>query len=331
MADILRRARRIIYRNSKLVRYYWLKSEWAKRRESMNISDIDFAQMHYKKATGKELNLINPVTYDDKLWYLKLSNRDPLLTKCSDKYLAREYVKECGLGHILNELYGVYDNADKIDFDKLPSPCFLKCNHASGYNAIYDRSKPFDRRDFRRRFNFALTQNYYMVTREWNYKDIKPLIICERVLEDPGSGVGIVDFRFFCFGGVAKLINVCIGTSGEDGTHSKDGTKNTYDIDFNMLNLTIKKEKHFPPELVPKPSNLDIMRNYAEILSKPFPHCRVDLYNIDGKIYFGEMTFNSGGACTDIHPQEWSVKMGNWIDLKGYTILPEALNTTNRH
>lgn len=330
MARIFRQIQKLIYHNSKLARYYWLRRQWSERRKAMNISDIEFAKLSYQKKMGIELNLENPVTLNDKLWYLKLSNRDPLLAKCSDKYLARDYVKECGLEHILNDLYGIYNTADEIDFKQIPSPCFFKCNHTSGYNAIYDSSRPFDKRDFRRRFNFALTQNYYINAREWNYKDIKPCIICERVLEDPGSGVGIVDYRFFCFGGVAKLMMLCIGTAAEDGTHSKDGFKNTYDLDFNLLDITFLNENHFSPDLVPKPANLDAMINYAEILSKPFPHCRVDLYNIGGKIYFGEMTFYSAGCCFEISPQEWAAKMGEWIDLSGYSIAADALSTDER-
>lgn len=326
MAGIVRRWLKFFYHNSKLARYYWLKIEWARRRKAMQISDVEFAQIRFRKKTGQELNLENPVTFNDKLWYLKLSNRDPLLTKCSDKYLVREYVQECGLGHILNELYAVYYDARDIDFDNIPSPCFLKCNHASGYNAKYDRNKPFDKKDFIRRFNFALTQNYYMIAREWNYKDIRPCIICERVLEDPYSAVGIADYRFLCFGGKAKAFFIGLDTAAEDGTHSKTGRRNLYDMDFNLQDVTVNYG-NFPPELVPKPDNFDKMCAYAEVLSKPFPYCRVDLYNINGKIYFSELTFYPGGASNRIKPEEWAVKLGEWIDLTGYSIAADALNT----
>lgn len=324
MSNIYRKVIKTTYHHSKLARYYWLRYKWAKLRKAMNICDVEFAKMRYKEKMGKELNLENPVTFSEKLWYLKLSNRDPLMTKCSDKYLAREYVRECGLAHILIELYAVYDSVAEIDFDKVPTPCFFKCNHTSGYNAIYDRSKQFDIRDFKRKFKFMLTQNYYINSREWNYKNIKPRIICERVLEDPSSKVGIIDYRFFCFNGSAKFMTVNIGTSAKDGTHSKAALRNLYDLDFNLLDVRINRQP-FPPELVPKPNNLAEMCTYAETLSKPFPHCRVDFYNIDGTIYFGEMTFYSGGGFNKIEPKEWDIKMGQWIDISGYSIAPDAL------
>ncbi len=308
------------YARSKLARYLWLKWKWRQRRRSMAVSDMEFAQALYMKKTGKKLNLEAPVTYDEKLWYLKLSNRDPLLTRCSDKYLVRRYVEECGLGHILNELYGVYQNANDIEFADLPSPCFFKCNHTSGYNAIYDRDKHFDKKDFIRRFNLALQQNYYAISREWNYKNIEPCIICERVLSDPLSPVGLVDYRVFCFGGKAKMLVVGIGTCLEDGSHSGTGRRNIYDLDFNYEQVTMNYE-NFPPEIVPKPANYDKMISYAEILAAPFAHCRVDFYNIDGDIYFGEMTFYQGGALNNIDPEEWSIKLGDWIDLTGYELI----------
>ena len=137
------RLKLFIYHHDFLAKLYNIYRNY-RRDKNNSMSDEEFARMYYKQQTGEELNLENPLTYNDKLWYLKLHVRDPLLTKCTDKLLVRDYVKECGLEHILNELYGVFDDFEDIDFDKLPSPCILKYNHTSGTNTIYDSKKPFD-------------------------------------------------------------------------------------------------------------------------------------------------------------------------------------------
>jgi len=125
----------------------------------MKFTDVEFAHRYYKERTGLDLNLEYPQTFNEKLWYLKLNYRNPLLTICSDKYKVREYVKECGLEHILNTIYKVYHNAADIDFDNLPSSkVFFKCNHTSGYNAIYDKNSKFNKKHFIRKFNFILRQ-----------------------------------------------------------------------------------------------------------------------------------------------------------------------------
>lgn len=131
--------------------------------------------------------------------------RDPLLTRCTDKLTVREYVKECGLGHILNELYEVYDSFDDIDFDTLPSLCILKYNHTSGTNTIFDRTKAFDHKYQRNEFNFWKQRNSYWGSREWNYKNIIPKILCEKYLEQPGKTC-LDDYKFMCFNGEVKLV-----------------------------------------------------------------------------------------------------------------------------
>lgn len=301
-------------RKSPLVNDWKIRLAWAvKRRDAKRENDEEFAYRVYKERTGKELNLKDPQTFDDKVWYLKLHNRDPLLTLCSDKYQVREYVEQCGLGHILNELYGVYDNANEIDFDSIQSPCFLKCNHTSGYNIIFDRSKPFDRRGFIRRFNFVLKQNYYWGSREWNYKDIKPKIIAERVLRDKDGKLPL-DYKFMCFHGEPKIMYLSADTCSEEGTHSPDQRLNYYDMEFHQLPITGAGMKNIEGS-VEKVDTFETMKEYAAILSKPFPFCRVDFYSVDGKIYFGEITFYPTGGCQNLQPQEWSERVGSWIDL----------------
>ena len=258
-----------------------------RRRDRFNhLSDEEFAKMYYKERTGRELNLVNPETYDVKLWFLKLHIRDPLMTKCTDKYLVRDYVTECGLGHILNELYAVYERFDEIDFSRLPDRFIMKFNHTSGTNAIYDKNLFFDYKYQKNEFDFWMQRNSFWGSREWNYKDIKPLIICEKVLEQPGSDC-LNDYKFMCFGGKVKLVFGETGICRPDGTHNPDSVRNVYDRDYNLMEGVRFTRQNFDPALLPKPENYEKMVEYAEILSKPFRHCRVDLYNIEGAIYFG--------------------------------------------
>lgn len=311
---VFRKLRSKLYRNSELLQYLWLRYRWKKlRKEAEQISDYEFAYKKFRQYIGKELNLGNPKTFDEKLWYLKLHNRDPLLTICSDKYRVREYVENCGLGHILNELYGVYDNARNIDFNTLPSPCFLKCNHTSGDNIIFDRTQSFNKRSFIRRFNFILRQNYFWSDREWNYKNIEPKIIAEKVLRDKNGKLPL-DYKFLCFGGEPKLLFIYNNTCTDDGFHTRGSELNAYDMEFQSIDLS-DIEDYQGLNSFQKPPHFNKMIEYAAILSKPFHHCRVDLYNIEGKIYFGEITFYHGGGCNDIQPSEWNLRIGSWIDI----------------
>jgi len=242
-----------------------------------------------------------------------LHNRDPLLPICSDKYRVREYVELCGLGKILNELYGVYDSAKEINFSTLQSPCFLKCNHTSGDNIIFDRKKPFDKKRFIRHFDFMLNQNYFWGGREWCYKNIQPKIIAEKVLRDKEGNLPL-DYKFMCFHGEPKIMYLSADTCSEKGTHSEKQRLNYYDMDFNMLPITGAGMQNIKGE-VKKPDTFEKMKEYAAILSKPFPFCRVDFYSVDNQIYFGEITFYPTGGCQNLQPHEWSLRLGSWIDL----------------
>lgn len=281
------------------------------------VSDEKFAQLRYAENTGMNLDLQHPRTYNEKLWWLKFNNRDPLLTVCSDKYLVRQYVADCGLAHILNECYGVYESVDEIDLERLPGRAFIKTTHGSGTNMLYTRNQGFDRSRFERVFRKALRENYYYQSREWNYKKVQPRVIVERVLEQHPF---LIDYRFMCFEGQVKLILVDIETAAEDGSHNPGARRNVYDTNFDLLDVRIGRD-NFDPSLISKPDNLSEMIECAERLSSPFPHCRVDLYNVDGKVYFGEMTFYHGGGCQIITPMEWDLRLGSWIDLESPKIV----------
>lgn len=289
--------------------------------KNAKLSDESFAAKKYKENTGRTLNLKNPTTFNEKLWWLKLNNRDPLLTICSDKIEVRKYVKEKGLEHILNPIIAIYEKPEDIDFNILPEKAFIKVNNSSGYNYLWNGDyKKLNRRKFNQFFNRALKNNYYLQSREYNYKNIKPKIVVEHYIKD-NSELGLVDYKFLCIDGKVELLLVDIDVANNDGSHNPEAKRNIYDKDFNLQhNIKIKRE-HFDEKLIKKPKNFDLMVKYAEILSEPFPTCRVDLYNINGKIIFGEITFYTGGGTQIIDPYELEVRLGKMIDLNSPKII----------
>lgn len=280
------------------------------------MSDEKFAKKMYKKKYNKKLNLDNPITFDEKLWWLKINYHNPLMTLCVDKFWVREYVKLCGYENILNELYAVYDNVEDIDFSTFKDDkVFIKCNHRSGSNIIYYKNNPFDVKQFKKKFKKALNSNYYNVYREWPYKHVKPLIICEKVLTTEEKG-GIADYRMLCFNGKLKYVLVDVDVCAVDGSHADNSKINVYDKDLNLMKDYKFNIDNFEKERIEKPKNYDKMVEIAETLSKPFPHARVDLYNISGRIIFGEITFfHRAGFNPDITPKSFDKELADFIDI----------------
>ena len=286
------------------------------------IPDRPYAKLFYHIYTGKTLHLDKPVLFNEKLWWLKLYNRDPLLTKCSDKHLAREYVTECGFPDILIPQLDVFISADEIDFEKYDIPVVIKCNNDSGGLFFYD---PKDKnhlnfKKIRKKLNTTLKTDYSLVSREWNYKNIPPRIVVEKVIRDKAGNLPS-DFRFFCFDGVPKFMMMDFGVMTNEGHHKFEFPRNLYDMDFNLLPVRFGRDNYNGD--VQRPENFERMKEIATKLSQPFPMVRVDLYNLDGKIYFGEMTFYHGGCCQQITPEEWDLKIGSWIDLNSPKIVLE--------
>ncbi|EFF84026.1 hypothetical protein HMP0015_0454, partial [Acinetobacter haemolyticus ATCC 19194] len=201
-----------------------------------------------------------------------------------------------------------------IPFKELNGKYFIKCNHVSGINALYDSSNKdnFDCDKIVKKFNSALKMNYYFQSREWNYKNIKPKILVENFLETTEP---LLDFRFFCFHGKVKMIFVDIDTAAEDGTHNPSAKRNIYDREFNLMNFTVGRQ-NFDTSLVKKPNNLNVMIEYAERISNPFVFCRVDLYNLNGDIKFGEITFYPGGATQQFSNEEADLEVSSWLNIK---------------
>jgi hypothetical protein len=278
-----------------------------------HLDDVTFAQKYYYEKTGRILNLDEPKTFDEKLWWLKIHYRNPLQTICADKYGVRDYVNSCGGEKLLNELYAVYESADEIDIKQLPDEFFLKTTHGCGANYRCHNKDTFPFKKVKKKLARNLKQNYYYHSREWPYFNIKPRIIAEKVLK-PVNPPELYDYRFLCFGGVCKYVFVDIGTCSPDGHHVPNPKRNVYNSDGNLLNVKVTRDNFVADENV-IPDNFIEMRDWAELLSKPFPFVRVDLYSFDGIIRFGEMTFYHAGGVNFIEPENFEYELGNCIKL----------------
>ena len=299
--------------SSHILQSFYSKLNYIKTNSLKVIGDEAFAQIKYWEATGKALNLKNPTTFNEKLWWLKFNYRHPLMTQCSDKVKVRDYIKDLGLEHILTDIEGVYSKAEDIPFDKLDGKFFIKCNHVSGTNAVYDSNKPdaFHHSRFVKEFNSALSKNYYHQSREWNYKNIEPKILVERFIETEEK---LLDYKIFCFHGEAKLMFIDMDVAAEDGKHNPYPKRNIYDRNFVLQDFTMFLP-NFDESLVKKPNNLGQMLKIAEKIAVPFPFCRVDLYNNNGEIKFGEVTFYTGGGTKQFSSEEADLMIASWIKL----------------
>lgn len=234
---------------------------------------MSFEQVLQSNQKKEPINIENPKTFDDKIWYMKKHFYSSLAVQCADKVQVRDYVKKCGLEEILVPVYGVYASADEIDFAELPDECYIKCNHTSGCNYLY-RKRQTDEKWLRKLFSLYLKRNHYNVGREWVYRDIPPRIIAEHKLE---SKEGLRDYRMFCFDGEVKVVMVNVGTATENGEHAKNVFRSFYTPDFEQIkDLRILGDEAASKGLT-KPKGWNKMVDIAQKLSKPFAFCRVDL------------------------------------------------------
>ena len=275
-----------------------------------NMPDREFIKRKFKSCMGRPLNLDNPQTFNEKLQWLKLYDRKPGYTVMVDKYRVRDYIKEKLGEEYLIPLLGVWNDPKDIDFEKLPNQFVLKCNHNSGLGMYIckDKSKLTTKsiRTIRRNLSRGLAQDYYLTGREWPYKDVPRKIIAEKYMEDPATSE-LRDYKWYCFDGEPKL--VMINTDRAKGQTKAD----YFDMDFNNLDFTWGYPNAVPsPE---KPKLFDEMKRLSRILSKGIPHIRVDFYEVQEQIYFGELTFFDGSGCDKFNPPTGDKKLGDWITL----------------
>lgn len=277
------------------------------RRGLLNwMSDEAYLKLVYRWRTGKKLNLENPVTFNEKLQWLKLYDRKPEYTMMADKYAVRKYIADTIGEEYLIPLLGVWEDPDEIDFDALPDQFVLKCNHnsATGLCICKDKSK-LDIEKVKKELRKGLKENYFWGGREWQYKDIPRKIICEKYMDD-GSGDALQDYKFFCFNGVPKLMYVTKEASTDPGV-------DFFDMDFNFIPLKMGWPNFC--ERTEKPKNFALMKEISAQLSKNIPILRVDFFEINGILYVGELTFFHSSGFDPITPNEYDIWMGNEIIL----------------
>ena len=270
--------------------------------------DKMYLKLRFKQRMGKELDLKHPKTYNEKLQWLKLYDRKPIYTTMVDKYAVKRYVADrIGEEYIIPTL-GVWDSFDDIIFDDLPDQFVLKCTHDSGGLAICRDKKTFNKQSAKAKIERSLKRNYYWSGREWPYKNVKPRIIAEQYMEDTKTEE-LRDYKFFCFDGVAKALFIATDRQKEGEEVKFD----FFDMDFKHLDF---KQGHPNAAVSPaKPETFDEMRQLAEKLSKGVPHLRVDFYEVNGKAYFGELTFSHFSGMVPFNPEEWDETFGSWIKL----------------
>lgn len=267
----------------------------------------EFLKRTYKINTGKDLNLDNPVSYNEKLQWLKLYDHRPEYTVMVDKYAVKEYVSQkIGEKYVI-PLLGVWDKPEDIDFNALPERFVLKTTHDSGGICICKDKSNLNIPEVIKKLNYFYNRNYYDRNREWPYKNVPHRIIAEAYMEDTTTQE-LRDYKFFTFGGKPKVLYIAQGRGRGEET-----TADFFDMDFNHLPFTIDHEMaKIMPE---KPVCFEEMKMLAEKLSEGTPQLRVDFYEVDGKVYFGEMTFFHCSGMVDFHPEEWGYIFGDWVEL----------------
>ncbi|MCF0127837.1 MAG: glycosyl transferase [Pseudobutyrivibrio sp.] len=279
-----------------------------RRYDFKMLSDEMYLKLRYKAVFGTKLNLNNPKGYNEKLQWLKLYDRNPQYTMMVDKYEVKQYISGVIGERYIIPTIGVWDSFEDIDFDALPEQFVLKCTHDSGGIVICKDKKCFDINEARSKINKSLKRNFFYEGRQWPYKNVRPRIIAEKYMVDE-SGYELKDYKFFCFNGDPKIMFVAT-----DRTTLNEETKfDFYDMDFE--HLSISNGHPLSTKSIKKPGTFDEMRELASILAANIPHVRIDFYDINGQIYFGEMTFYHHSGFCPFEPNEWDIKLGEWIDL----------------
>lgn len=268
------------------------------------IPDKQFLQFSYRIEMGYPLNLKDPKTFNEKLQWLKLYNRNPEYTTMVDKYTVKKYISEkIGAEYIIPTL-GVWNSFDEIDFDALPDQFVLKCTHDSGGLVVCRDKSCLNMDAARKKIETSLSNNFYYMGREWPYKDVPHRIIAEQYMAD-----NLRDYKLFCFDGVPRMTLVC------SERFTKDGLKEDfYDEAWNHLN--VQRPAHGNAILpIQRPKQYELMKKLATKLSEKMPFARIDFYEINEKVYFGEITFYPDSGFEGFKPEEWDLKLGEWIKL----------------
>lgn len=270
-------------------------------------SPVIASKLIYFKFFGKRLNLRNPVTFNEKLMWLKLYEDDLLKTMCADKYLVRNYIRQQGYSHLLIELYDVYEIVEQIKFEEIPNRFVMKCTHASGFNIICADKEKMDKKQITSQLKKWMETDYSLIYCEPHYSNIKPRIIVEKFLNEELYDDLPLDFKIHCFHGEPQIIEIIVP---EDSSNKRELL---FNCDWDLLPYNDDSLNFLGA--IKKPEKLNEMVDISRNLSKAFTYVRVDLYYCNNKIYFGELTFTPG-ACLDLDfINDTDYLLGNLLDL----------------
>lgn len=275
-----------------------------------NKPDDEFIAEQYFLHLGQKLDLEKPVTFCEKIQWLKIHDRDPKYNLMVDKFEAKIYVaKIIGEEYIIPS-YGVWDNFDAIDFDALPNQFVLKCTHDSGGIVIVKDKGKFDARKARQLLEKHLRRNLYRYAREWVYKDVKPRILAEKFMEEVDGG-DLTDYKFYCFNGEPKFCQVITD-------RRTDESIDFFDMAWRLQEfIGLSKNVHHSAKKIPRPKNFELMKKLAATLAQSSIFRRIDFYEIEGRIYFGEITFYPNAGLGTFTPDKWNKILGDMINLRG--------------
>ncbi|HJF39718.1 ATP-grasp fold amidoligase family protein [Thomasclavelia spiroformis] len=275
------------------------------------LSDERYLKIKYQYMTGKKLSLKYPKTFSEKLQWLKLNDRRAEYTMMVDKYKVRAYIKQELGEEYLIPLLGVWDEPEKIDFNKLPNKFVLKCNHNSGLGMCICKNKnEIDLNRVKTNLNRGLKQNYYLIGREWPYKNVKRKIIAEKFMEDDNLAE-LRDYKFYCFSGEPTYCQVI-------SDRSTNETIDFFDMEWNHMNFTGLEKPYHPHSKteISEPVQFSLMKKFAKKLSRNIPFVRVDFYEINQKLYFGELTFYPASGFGMFSDDSINIELGKKIKLK---------------
>ena len=290
-----------IIKNPYKIKYIWYKHFCIKK-----VSDKKYLEAFYSAAFGHKMDFDNPKTYNQKLQWLKLYYRNPKYVDLVDKYEVKKIVEDIIGKEYLIDTYGIYSSFSEIDFSILPDQFVLKCTHDSGSVILCKDKKKLNLEEAREKLEYRLFQNPFWDNREWPYKNVVPRIICEKYLKNDDESE-ILDYKFMCFDGEPKCVFICSNRLG------KELYVDFFDLEWN--HLPFERHYHNSPEKIDPPKNLELMISLAKKLSKGMPHVRVDFYEVNGRVYFGELTFFPGSGAEEFTPDFYDKMLGDWITL----------------
>ena len=295
-----------IFESYNRIHWFYVYRRFREYVANRTVTDYQYIEKEYAKRYGRSINLIDPHTFCEKLQWLKLFYRNDLMPVCSDKYRIREYVKDKGYEGLCNNLLGVYENANQIDFYKLPSRFVAKANQGSGWNIVCTDKNNLEWQGAKRVMNDWMKMDLSTFGREWNYREIPPRIVIEEFIEyEP-----LYDYKLMCFNGIPKYVQL---NNDYNGVHYVD----FYDIEkWEHLPITYHHFKRSDRE-IDRPETLDKMIGIASVLSEEFPFVRVDFYTFNNTIVLGEMTFFPSSGLWPIIPDKYGYdeKMGELLEL----------------